>query len=53
MSERYKIRVTKDDKNKITWELMRNGEKVDDMTPLDLIELSLHCTSALRWVGKE
>ena len=53
MSERYKIRVTKDDNNKIKWELMRNGEKVDDMTPIDLIELALQCTSALRWVGKE
>ncbi len=52
MSERYRIRVTKDDKNKITWELMRNGEKVDDMTPIDLIELALQCTSALRFVGK-
>lgn len=53
MSERYKIRVTKDDDNKIKWELMRDGEKVDDMSFIDLIELSLHCTSALRWVGKE
>lgn len=52
MSERYRIRVTKDDKNQITWELMRNGEKVDDMTPIDLIELALQCTSALRFVGK-
>lgn len=52
MSERYKIRVTKDDKNQITWELMRNGEKVDDMTPIDLIELALQCTSALRFMGK-
>ena len=53
MKERYKIRVTKDERNEIKWELLRNDEKVDDMTPLDLIELSLQCTSALRWVGKE
>jgi hypothetical protein len=52
MSERYKIRVSKDDKNQITWQLMREGEKIDDMTPIDLIELALQCTSALRFVGK-
>lgn len=52
MSERYKIRVTKDDKNQITWQLIREGEKIDDMTPIDLIELALQCTSALRFVGK-
>lgn len=52
MSERYKIRVTKGDKNTVKWELMRNGEKIDDMSPIDLIELSLQCTSALRFVGK-
>lgn len=52
MSERYKIRVSKDDKNQITWQLIREGEKIDDMTPIDLIELALQCTSALRFVGK-
>lgn len=52
MSERYKIRVTKDDKNQIKWELMREGEKIDDMSPLDLIELALQCVTTLRWVGK-
>ena len=52
MSERYKIRVTKDDKNNVRWELMRNGDKVDDMTPLDLIDLSLQCTTALAWMVK-
>ena len=52
MSERYKIRVTKDDKNQIKWELMREGEKIDDMSALDLIELALQCVTTLRWVGK-
>lgn len=52
MSDRYKIRVTKDDNNQIRWELMREGEKIDDMSFIDLIELALHCVTALRWKGK-
>lgn len=52
MSERYRIRVTKDEKNQIRWELMRDGEKIDDMSFIDLIELALQCVTALRWKGK-
>lgn len=52
MGERYRIRVTTAENGKVTWELMRDGEKVDDMTAIDLIELSLQCTNALRWKVK-
>jgi hypothetical protein len=35
--------------NKAQYELMRDGEKLSDVSEIDLVELSLQCTSALRF----
>lgn len=48
MGDRYRIRVTRDENGKVSWELMRDGEKVDDMSAIDLIDLAIQCTNALR-----
>jgi len=52
MSVRLNIRVTKDDKNNVKYEVMQNGEKIGDTTAIDIIEMAMQFTSSLRWVGK-
>lgn len=52
MSERYSIRVTKEDNQVTKWELMREGEKVDTLSFWDLVGLGIQCFLALQWVGK-
>lgn len=42
------IRVTKDDKGQIKREVMHNGEKIDEVSFVEALEISLQFASSLR-----
>lgn len=43
------IRVTKDEKNNIKREVMHNGEKIDEVSFVEALEISLQFASSLRY----
>lgn len=51
MGERLKIRVSKHEDNSTKYELMRGGEKFDDVSYIDIIEMIMQFTSSLRYPG--
>ena len=51
MGERLKIRTARNDDNSIKYELIWKGEKLDDVSFVDIIEMVMQFTSALRWFG--
>jgi len=51
MGERLKIRTARNDDNSIRYELIWKGEKLDDVSFVDIIEMVTQFTSALRWFG--
>jgi len=43
------VRVTKDAKNNCYFELMHNGEKIADVSCVELVEIASNLVSALRF----
>lgn len=50
MGDRLKIRVTKSEDNSIKYELMMDGEKLADVSYVDILGIIMQFTSSLRWV---
>lgn len=48
---RLYIRVTKDDQNNFKHELMQNGEKIADVSYVDIVEMVMQFTSSLRFLA--
>jgi hypothetical protein len=48
MKRKIEIGVQLDGKNPI-WSLYVNGQKVDELSYLEVLEFALNATSALRW----
>ena len=46
-----KVRVTRHDDNSIKYELMMDGEKLADVSFVDIINMIMQFTSSLRWNG--
>lgn len=52
MAHRPYVRVSKDDQNGIKYELMgRDGEKICDLSFVDVVEMTMQLASSLRWQG--
>lgn len=43
------IRVSKDDKGRIKREVMHNGEKIDEVSYVEALEIAMQFTSSLRY----
>ena len=48
MGDRLKIRVSRYDDNSIKYELMMDGEKIGDVSYVDIINMVMQFTSTLR-----
>lgn len=48
MNPRVYVRVTKDDKNQIKYELMHHGVKLADVSYVDIVEMVTQMASCLR-----
>jgi len=51
MSKQFNVRVTKRDDNSVCFEMMHNGEKIADLTFVEIIDMIMQFTSALRFFG--
>lgn len=43
------IRVTKDEKGQVRREVMHNGEKIDEVSFVEALEISMQIASSLRY----
>ena len=47
---RIRVRVTKHDDGSIKYELLHNGEKISEVSAVDIIEMVAQFSSALRYI---